>query len=88
MSFFTFPCWQRSVASAASSSDFSFQSSSGFSLSPPSSFPLHGNVIGVHAAHVDEEEDVSIGGQKTKVVDASPFRIAMRIDLVRGVLRP
>jgi S1-C subfamily serine protease len=51
-------------------------------------FNQYGNVIGVHAAHVDEEEDVSIGGQKTKVVDASPFRIAMRIDLVRGVPRP
>lgn len=51
-------------------------------------FNQYGNVIGVHAAHVDEEEDVSIGGQKTKVVEASPFRIAMRIDLIRGVTAP
>ena len=51
-------------------------------------FNQYGNVIGVHAAHVDEEEDVSISGQKTKVVAASPFRIAMRIDLIRGVAAP
>jgi S1-C subfamily serine protease len=51
-------------------------------------FNQYGNVIGVHAAHVDEEEDVSIDGQKTKVVGASPFRLAMRIDLVRGVPTP
>jgi S1-C subfamily serine protease len=51
-------------------------------------FNQYGSVIGVHAAHVDEEEDVSIGGQKTKVVEASPFRIAMRIDLIRGVPAP
>lgn len=51
-------------------------------------FNQYGNVIGVHAAHVDDEEDVSIGGQKTKVVEASPFRIAMRIDLIRGVPAP
>jgi pSer/pThr/pTyr-binding forkhead associated (FHA) protein len=51
-------------------------------------FNQYGSVISVHAAHVDEEEDVSIGGQKTKVVDASPFRIAMRIDLIRGVPKP
>jgi len=51
-------------------------------------FNQYGNVIGVHAAHVDEEEDVSIGGKKTKVVEASPFRIAMRIDLIRGVPAP
>ncbi len=51
-------------------------------------FNQYGNVIGVHAAHVDEEGDVSIGGQKTKVVEASPFRIGMRIDLIRGVPPP
>ncbi len=51
-------------------------------------FNQYGNVIAVHAAHVDEEEDISIGGQKTTVVEASPFRIAMRIDLVRGVPAP
>jgi S1-C subfamily serine protease len=51
-------------------------------------FNQYGHVIGVHAAHVDDEEDVSIGGQKTKVVQSSPFRIGMRIDLVRGVGTP
>lgn len=51
-------------------------------------FNQYGNVIAVHAAHVDEEEDVSIGGRKTKVVEASPFRLAMRIDLIRGVPKP
>lgn len=51
-------------------------------------FNQYGNVIGVHAAHVDGEEDISIDGQKTKVVDASPFRLAMRIDLIRGVPTP
>jgi S1-C subfamily serine protease len=51
-------------------------------------FNQYGHVIAVHAAHVDDEEDVSIGGEKTKVVQSSPFRIGMRIDLVRGVPAP
>ena len=40
------------------------------------------------AAHIDEENEVQVGGQKTKVVGASPFRIGMRIDLLRGVPPP
>jgi S1-C subfamily serine protease len=51
-------------------------------------FNQYGHVIGVHAAHIDEETDVSIDGKKTKVVESSPFRIAMRIDLLRGVRSP
>ncbi len=51
-------------------------------------FNQYGHVIAVHAAHVDDEEDISIAGQKTTIVQASPFRIGMRIDLVRGVPTP
>lgn len=51
-------------------------------------FNQYGHVVGVHAAHVDEEADVSIGGQKTTVVQSSPFRLGMRIDLVREVPKP
>jgi hypothetical protein len=51
-------------------------------------FNQYGHVIGVHAAHIDEENDVSIDGKKTKVVESSPFRIGMRIDLLRGVRAP
>jgi S1-C subfamily serine protease len=51
-------------------------------------FNQYGHVVGVHAAHVDEEADVSIGGKKTTVVKSSPFRLGMRIDLVREVPRP
>jgi len=51
-------------------------------------FNQYGHVIAVHAAHVDDEEDISIGGQKTTVVQSSPFRIGMRIDLIRGVPAP
>lgn len=51
-------------------------------------FNQYGHVIGVHAAHLDEEQEVEVGGQKTKVVDSSPFRIGMRIDLLSGVPAP
>lgn len=51
-------------------------------------FNQYGHVIGVHAAHIDEENDVDIGGQKTTVVQSSPFRLGMRIDLLRGVPKP
>jgi hypothetical protein len=51
-------------------------------------FNQYGHVIGVHAAHIDEEDDVSIGGQTTKVVRSSPFRLGMRIDLLQEVPRP
>lgn len=51
-------------------------------------FNQYGHVIGVHAAHIDEENDVSIDGKPTKVVGSSPFRLGMRIDLLREVARP
>jgi len=51
-------------------------------------FNQYGHVIGVHAAHIDEENDVAIGGKKTTVVQSSPFRIGMRIDLLKGVPAP
>jgi S1-C subfamily serine protease len=51
-------------------------------------FNQYGHVIGVHAAHLDEEEEVQVGGEKTKVVNSSPFRVGMRIDLLSGVHLP
>jgi len=51
-------------------------------------FNQYGHVIGVHAAHLDEEQEITVAGQKTKVVDSSPFRIGMRIDLLQGVPAP
>ncbi|MFO0755544.1 MAG: trypsin-like peptidase domain-containing protein [Byssovorax sp.] len=51
-------------------------------------FNQYGHVIGVHAAHLDDEQEVQVDGQKTKVVGSSPFRIAMRIDLLEGVPAP
>ena len=51
-------------------------------------FNQYGHVVGVHAAHIDEEQEVTIGGKKTTVVDSSAFRIGMRIDLLRGVPPP
>lgn len=51
-------------------------------------FNQYGHVIGVHAAHLDDEEEVQVGGQKTKVVNSSPFRIGMRVDLLQGVPAP
>lgn len=51
-------------------------------------FNQYGHVIGVHAAHIDEEKEVKVGGKTTTVVDSSPFRIGMRIDLLHGVRSP
>jgi hypothetical protein len=51
-------------------------------------FNQYGHVIALHAAHIDTEEDQQVDGQKTKVLDTSPFRIAMRVDLLRGVPQP
>ncbi len=51
-------------------------------------FNQYGHVIGVHAAHLDEEAEVQVGGQKTMVVKSSPFRIGMRIDLLAAVPAP
>ncbi|APR75197.1 Methylcrotonyl-CoA carboxylase biotin-containing subunit protein [Minicystis rosea] len=51
-------------------------------------FNQYGHVIGVHAAHLDEENEIQVGGQKTTVVGTSPFRVGMRIDLLNGVPSP
>lgn len=51
-------------------------------------FNQYGNVIAIHAAHLDEETEVDVGGQKTKVLGSSPYRVGMRIDLLRGVPAP
>ncbi|WP_437289959.1 S1 family peptidase [Sorangium sp. So ce406] len=51
-------------------------------------FNQYGHVIGIHAAHIDDEDDVTIDGRKTKVTQSSPFRIGMRIDLLQGVPAP
>jgi V8-like Glu-specific endopeptidase len=51
-------------------------------------FNQYGHVVGVHAAHLDDEEEMQVGGKKTKVVNSSPFRIGMRIDLLQGVRSP
>jgi V8-like Glu-specific endopeptidase len=51
-------------------------------------FNQYGHVIAVHAAHLDEETEVQVGGRKTTVVKTSPFRVGMRIDLLDGVRAP
>lgn len=51
-------------------------------------FNQYGHVIGVHSAHMDDEEEVRLNGQRTTVVDSSPYRIGMRIDLLKGVPTP
>jgi len=51
-------------------------------------FNQYGHVIAIHAAHMDEENEEQLGGQKTKVLNSSPFRIGMRIDLLKGVPTP
>lgn len=51
-------------------------------------FNQYGHVIGIHAAHIDDEDDVTIDGRKAKVLQSSPFRIGMRIDLLHGVPAP
>ncbi|MGK4006371.1 serine protease [Sorangium sp. So ce1036] len=51
-------------------------------------FNQYGHVIGIHAAHIDDEADVTIGGRKATVTQSSPFRIGMRIDLLQGVPAP
>jgi S1-C subfamily serine protease len=51
-------------------------------------FNQYGHVIGIHSAHLDDEDEVQVDGQKTTVVKSSPFRVAMRVDLLRGVRAP
>jgi S1-C subfamily serine protease len=51
-------------------------------------FNQYGHVIAVHAAHIDDEDEQQINGKKTTVVNMSPFRLGMRIDLLKGVPTP
>jgi hypothetical protein len=51
-------------------------------------FNQYGNVIAIHTAHIDDEDEVSIDGKKVTVVQSSPFRVGMRIDLLGGVPKP
>jgi S1-C subfamily serine protease len=51
-------------------------------------FNQYGHVVAVHAAHLDDEADVKVDGKQTTVVDASPYRVGMRIDLLKGVPSP
>jgi S1-C subfamily serine protease len=51
-------------------------------------FNQYGHVIGIHAAHLDEENEVRVGGEKTTVVNSSPYRVGMRIDLLEGMATP
>jgi S1-C subfamily serine protease len=51
-------------------------------------FNQYGHVIAIHAAHIDDEDDVTIDGRKAKVVRSSPFRLGMRVDLLQGVPAP
>lgn len=51
-------------------------------------FGRYGNVMAVHAAHIDDEQDVTIDGKKTTLVNASPYRVGMRVDLLAGVPPP
>ena len=51
-------------------------------------FNQYGHVIAVHAAHLDDEADAKVGGQQTKIIGSSAFRIAMRVDLLPGVPAP
>jgi S1-C subfamily serine protease len=51
-------------------------------------FNQYGHVIAIHAAHLDDEDDVKVGGTPTTMVNSSPFRVGMRIDLLKGVRAP
>ena len=51
-------------------------------------FNQYGHVVAVHAAHLDDEAEVKVDGRQTTVVDASPFRVGMRVDLLRRVGAP
>ncbi len=51
-------------------------------------FNQYGHVVAIHAAHLDDEADVKVDGKQTTVVDASPYRVAMRIDLLKQVPAP
>ena len=43
-------------------------------------------ILSVHCEHAKQEQEIN--GRKTTVVDASAFRVGMRVDLLRGVPQP
>ncbi len=51
-------------------------------------FNQYGHVFAIHAAHLDDEDEVKVGGKQTTVVNASPYRVGMRIDLLNAVGTP
>jgi S1-C subfamily serine protease len=51
-------------------------------------FNQYGHVIAIHAAHLDDEDSVKVGGKETTTVNSSPFRVGMRVDLLHGVKAP
>lgn len=46
-----------------------------------------GKVIAINAGGYTENDDQTIAGQKTEVVRASPYKFAMRVDLLDAILR-
>jgi V8-like Glu-specific endopeptidase len=51
-------------------------------------FNQYGHVVAIHAAHLDDEDEVKVGGKQTTVVVASPYRVGMRVDLLHQVPAP
>jgi S1-C subfamily serine protease len=51
-------------------------------------FNQYGHVVAIHAAHLDDEGEVKVGGRQTTVTEASPFRVGMRVDLLNAVGTP
>ena len=51
-------------------------------------FNQFGHVFAIHAEHLDDEDEVKVGGKQTTVVNASPYRVGMRIDLLNAVGTP
>ena len=51
-------------------------------------FNQYGHVFAIHAAHLDDEDEVKVGGKQTTVVNSSPYRVGMRIDLLNAVGAP
>jgi S1-C subfamily serine protease len=51
-------------------------------------FNQYGHALAIHAAHLDDEDEVQVGGKHTTVVNASPYRVGMRIDLLNAVGSP
>jgi V8-like Glu-specific endopeptidase len=51
-------------------------------------FNQYGHVVAIHAAHLDDEDEVKVAGRQTTVVRASPYRVGMRVDLINQVGTP